>query len=68
MADADEGSGSAADTSDGPGGGQLSPSQTSRTKLEKAARQDRLAAAMRENLLKRKQQQRARNSGRPNPK
>jgi hypothetical protein len=36
------------------------PHQTPRTRAEKAARQARLAQEMRENLLRRKRQQRAR--------
>jgi hypothetical protein len=36
------------------------PHHTPRTKAEKAARQARLAAELRQNLLKRKRQQRAR--------
>jgi hypothetical protein len=40
------------------------PHQTPRTRAEKAAREARLAAEMRENLVKRKRQQRAR-GGRP---
>ena len=36
------------------------PHQTPRTRMEKAARQARLAQEMRENLLKRKRQQRSR--------
>jgi hypothetical protein len=39
------------------------PHQTPRTRGEKAARQARLAAEMRSNLLKRKRQQRARDAG-----
>jgi hypothetical protein len=41
------------------------PHQTPRTKAEKAARQTRLAAEMRQNLLKRKRQQRARDRRTP---
>jgi hypothetical protein len=41
------------------------PHQTPRTRAEKAAREARLAAEMRENLLKRKRQQRARDRRAP---
>jgi hypothetical protein len=41
------------------------PHQTPRTREEKAARQARLAAEMRQNLLKRKRQQRARDGRTP---
>ena len=40
--------------------GEGAPHHTPRTKAAKAARQARLAAEMRQNLLKRKRQQRAR--------
>ena len=43
------------------------PHQTSRTQAEKAAREARLAAEMRENLRKRKRQQRARDDREPAP-
>ena len=41
------------------------PHETPRTQAEKAARQARLAAEMRQNLLKRKRQQRARDDLKP---
>jgi hypothetical protein len=47
-----------------PGAAKPAPHQVARTQEGKAARQDRLAAEMRNNLLKRKRQQRAR-SDRP---
>jgi hypothetical protein len=41
------------------------PRHSARTQADKAARQTRLAAALRQNLLKRKRQQRARDRGTP---
>jgi len=43
-----------------PGAAKPGPHHTARTEADKAARQTRLAAEMRKNLLKRKRQQRAR--------
>jgi hypothetical protein len=51
-----------------PGAAQREPAaphQTPRTRADKAARQARLAAEMRQNLLKRKRQQRARDGRTP---
>ena len=43
-----------------PGTARPSPHHAARTRADKAAREARLAAEMRNNLLKRKRQQRAR--------
>jgi hypothetical protein len=43
-----------------PGAAKPDPHHTARTQADKAARQARLAAEMRSNLLKRKRQQQAR--------
>ena len=44
---------------------QLKPDMTTRAKAERQARQEREAAALRENLRKRKEQARARNAAAP---
>jgi hypothetical protein len=44
---------------------RAAPHQTARTQAEKAEREARLAAEMRENLRKRKRQQRARDDRKP---
>ncbi len=46
-------------------GAKPDPHHSARTKADKAARQARLAAEMRNNLLKRKRQQRARDGDPP---
>ena len=50
-----------ASSAPGDGSKPEQPHHAPRTQAEKAARQTRLAAEMRKNLLKRKRQQRARN-------